>query len=155
MSQWKRTIRIMNNSVLGDYAGNTDRGQSASRHSQGMWSLSHCGGRPYTVPLGVTPVVPVSGVHTHAVSSIMGSPTQTRNDTSLWGQSIDDRGPLQGPLSPPPPSTSVSGGPAGSICSFPTGEHGGSRGQASTCSFQTGEHGGSRGQESPEAPRNR
>ena len=151
----------------GDYAGNTDGGQSARRHSQGVWSLGHCGGRPHTVPLRVTPIVPISGVHTHAVSSVMGSPTQSINDTSLWGQSIDDRAPLQGPLSSPTllslrwPRCEHLKLPDRWAQRLPgTGEHRGSQGQASTEAsgdrwalrlLGTGEHWGLQGQVSTEA----
>ena len=100
-SQWNRTIRITNNSVPGGLRWQHRQGPERQKAQPRRVSLGHCGGRPHRVPLGVTPVVPVSGVHTYAVSSIMGSPTQSRTDMSLWGHSIDDRAPLRGPLSSP------------------------------------------------------
>ena len=116
--------------LSGDYAGDTDRGQRARRRSHGVGPLGHCSGRPHTVPLGVTPQPPFSGVHTHAVSSLMGSPTQSRNHTSFRGQITDDRAFLRGPLSSPTHGLRL---PRWEHLRLPgTGEHGGSRGQAST-----------------------
>lgn len=54
-SQWNRTIRITNNSVPGDYAGNTDRGQSARRHSQGVCLSATALAAPTQYPSGSPP----------------------------------------------------------------------------------------------------
>ena len=148
------------------------------RHRQGpegtakAWGLSATAvAAPIQYPSGSPPQSPFSGVHTHAVSSLMGSPTDSRNHTSFRGQITDDRAFLRGPLSSPTHGLRLprwehrgSGDRGawrlsgkGEHLRLPgTGEHGGSRGKASTCGSRgQGSTWGSRGKASTEAPGDR